>query len=112
MFAAIKARDVGSLKSLISPPTTLKSKKSQPDPNARDDQGNTPLLIAIGSGKSELVHLLVTCHRVNINLQDIESGYTPLHKVNFKVIYVLIFLVFISWLFIHGCQYVGNSKRY
>ena len=46
------------------------------DPNAKDDKGITPLLLAATTGESEMIQLLVTSG-ANVNLGN-SSGETPL----------------------------------
>ncbi|KAJ3016805.1 hypothetical protein HKX48_003869 [Thoreauomyces humboldtii] len=50
------------------------------DPNGRDAEGACPLHVAIALGQEEVILALLQCSKVNPNLQDVESGYTPLHK--------------------------------
>lgn len=46
------------------------------DPNARDGRGNTPLMLAVQVGASDLVSILVA-GKANVNLAN-QSGETPL----------------------------------
>lgn len=46
------------------------------DPNARDGRGNTPMLVAITVGASDLVPILIA-GKANVNLAN-QSGETPL----------------------------------
>ncbi|KAJ3085711.1 hypothetical protein HK102_013898, partial [Quaeritorhiza haematococci] len=56
-------------------------RKQTVDPNEKNVSGFTPLHLAVASGNEELVSTLCKSPRVNVNLQDAESGYTALHKV-------------------------------
>jgi hypothetical protein len=63
-------------------PGKSKKKGQVPDPNGRDDFGYTPLHLAVTLESMDLVDcLLKYSPRLNVNLQDFESGYTDLHKV-------------------------------
>jgi ankyrin repeat protein len=65
-------------------PAKTKKKSYSIDPNQRDDLGYTPLLIAVALESMDLVDCLLRhATRLNINLQDLESGYTALHKVSY-----------------------------
>jgi len=46
------------------------------DPNIRDGQGNTPLLVAVGMGAPDLMQILID-KKANVNLAN-SSGETPL----------------------------------
>ena len=48
------------------------------DPNIQDEDGNTPLHIAVGNDDSEITELLLT-NGADPNIQD-DIGNTPLHK--------------------------------
>ena len=52
------------------------------DQNERDSSGNSALHLAVSLGSSGLVQTLLSlAPKLNVNLQDYESGYTALHKV-------------------------------
>ncbi|KAJ3322116.1 hypothetical protein HDV06_003567 [Boothiomyces sp. JEL0866] len=51
--------------------------------NYRDEAGNTPHLYAVSNNNFKLVEILLE-KGANINQQDLESGYTPLHKCLIK----------------------------
>ncbi len=55
--------------------------KSNSKINQRNSEGLTPLLEAVQSDNMDLVAKLLE-QKSNPNLQDIESGYTALHKVS------------------------------
>ncbi|KAI9352508.1 hypothetical protein DFJ73DRAFT_659037 [Zopfochytrium polystomum] len=57
--------------------------KRQVDVNERDQDGNCPLHLAVAIGHREIVEVLLQNPKVNVNAQDIENGYTPLHKALF-----------------------------
>ncbi|KAJ3037498.1 hypothetical protein HK097_003495, partial [Rhizophlyctis rosea] len=104
MFAAIKNRDLGTLRSLLSShhsSTTTSADQPQLstsagsagnsssylskrpriiDLNERDLEGNTPLLFAVSLGNVDIVETLLKDRRVNVNAQDLESGWTALHR--------------------------------
>ncbi|KND02644.1 uncharacterized protein SPPG_01731 [Spizellomyces punctatus DAOM BR117] len=102
MFAAVRNRDVSTLRSLLLGSDTsssghtggpgsgsfgslgkhsvLKQRKGTVDPNERDGEGNTVLHIAVASGNVEAVNIILQCPKLNVNVQDTESGYTALHK--------------------------------
>ncbi|TPX64968.1 hypothetical protein SpCBS45565_g05506 [Spizellomyces sp. 'palustris'] len=102
MFAAVRNRDVSTLRSLLLGSDTsssghaggpgsgsfgslgkhsvLKQRKGTVDPNERDVEGNTVLHIAVASGNVEAVNIILQCPKLNVNMQDTESGYTALHK--------------------------------
>ncbi|KAI8822393.1 uncharacterized protein EV422DRAFT_396866 [Fimicolochytrium jonesii] len=103
MFAAVRNRDVSTLRSLLllaDPSTTGGSPhhytlgpgsgsfgkqsgfkgKGGADVNKRDTDGNTALHVATSLGNYEVVETLLESAKVNVNLQDVESGYTPLHR--------------------------------
>ena len=53
------------------------------DVNARDDQGRTVLHLACASlerSSLECVRLLLAHSAVQVNIQDVESHWTPLHR--------------------------------
>ncbi|KAI9096469.1 regulator of chromosome condensation 1/beta-lactamase-inhibitor protein II [Phlyctochytrium arcticum] len=103
MFAAVKKKDSSTLRSLLDSSTGgtndrdasngpssagassygrkngFKVKKLL-DPNERNEEGKTILHIAVAFGNEELVDTILACPRVNVNVQDSESGYTALHK--------------------------------
>ena len=59
------------------------------DPNIQDNNGNTPLHIAVGNDSFEITELLLT-NGADPNIQDI-GGNTPLHKLpNYKIADLLI----------------------
>ena len=66
-----------------SSPAQLKSHSYDLDVNARDWLGRTVLHLACSSGEAsapEYVRLLLACPGINVNLQDLENQWTPLHK--------------------------------
>ncbi|KAI8920171.1 hypothetical protein DFJ77DRAFT_527493 [Powellomyces hirtus] len=109
MFTAVRHRDISKLRSLLLHAETNYAGGGTPghhapgagsgslgkqngfklmkqpvvDVNSRDHEGNTALHIAVSLGHQELVEALVQCSKVNVNAQDTESGYTPLHKAAF-----------------------------
>ncbi|KAJ3279914.1 hypothetical protein HK104_001075, partial [Borealophlyctis nickersoniae] len=91
MFAAVRKKDVGTLRAMLSvaeahPGSTPTGTGvggnlgNAVDPN-EVFEGTTPLQLAAAMGNTEMVELLLACKKVNVNLQDSESGYTALHKV-------------------------------
>ncbi|KAI8999941.1 hypothetical protein BC832DRAFT_152192 [Gaertneriomyces semiglobifer] len=102
MFAALRKKDVSAVRSMlhiVDPGPTKrsseaattgsgsfgslsrnKSRKLRVDPNERDEQGNCPIHVAVASGSADLLHALLQCPSLNINAQDLESGYTALHR--------------------------------
>ncbi len=75
----------------------LKKKLGQ-ELNKRGRTGNTLLLESVAQGDTESVEILVDCPIVDVNAQDDESGYTPLHKVLFSL--VCLWINFLSRLYI------------
>ncbi|KAJ3301066.1 hypothetical protein HDU76_005856, partial [Blyttiomyces sp. JEL0837] len=50
------------------------------DPNERDLNGCSGLHVAVGMGGLDMVETLLKFGRVDVNLQDLESGWTVMHK--------------------------------
>ena len=46
--------------------------------NIKDEHGDTPLHIAVNSGRNDIVKLLISYPEINLNLQN-KNGDTPLH---------------------------------
>ena len=97
LFYYLYNRDFNSFKnyldSQLSKPTSSSTGKSASwssqhhanemkfDINDRDDKGNSVLhLLASFDDQLQLTNLVLEFSNVNINLQDFESGWTPLHK--------------------------------
>jgi len=63
------------------------------DPDVADDSGVTPLHVASMFGLYDVVKLLISYGRINVNVQD-EGGRTPLHKAatgcRSKVVWLLL----------------------
>ena len=82
-------------------PLASPHKKSKPVDtiNQRDHEGRTPLMIKCSQNNISAVQELIQSEKLQVNLQDIESGYTALHKV------VSFNQVFNGWPFIVGFNY-------
>lgn len=66
-----------------SSPVQLKSHSYDFDVNARDWLGRTVLHLACSSGEAsapEYVRLLLAYPGINVNVQDLENQWTPLHR--------------------------------
>jgi ankyrin repeat protein len=64
---------------------TLKKKDLSHFLNSRDENGNTPFLAAVSLAHIPLIQFLLEyVAYFNINSQDLESGYTALHKCLLK----------------------------
>ncbi|KAJ1562789.1 hypothetical protein HK405_007814 [Cladochytrium tenue] len=58
----------------------MSRRQPQPDPNERNEVGNAPLHLAALAGDATLAASILKNGKANVNLQDVESGYTALHK--------------------------------
>ncbi|KAF5293017.1 hypothetical protein FQA39_LY13786 [Lamprigera yunnana] len=48
--------------------------------DVKDNIGRTALHIAASCGRIHVIQWLIKCKQANINIRDLESGYTPLHR--------------------------------
>jgi ankyrin repeat protein len=80
MWDLIKRNDQKQLEKYLS---SIKKKKTLTALLcSRNEIGNTPLLEAISQGREKILGILLDyAGGISINVQDIESGYSPLHKV-------------------------------
>ncbi|KAL1923010.1 uncharacterized protein VTP21DRAFT_9386 [Calcarisporiella thermophila] len=80
------------------------------DPNKRSTLGRTPLHLAASKNRVEIAKLLVECPAVNINLQDLENGWTALHRAlysgNLEIALILMSRKSID---LHIKDYDGNT---
>ena len=80
LFEAIRQNNVGSVRSLLD--YRPDGHKRPIDVNSRNVEGQTALGLAVSLGNFPVCQLLIAHLRVNVNIPDIESGYTPLHRVS------------------------------
>ena len=89
LIEAVAKNDLNALSCILLEMTTHSSqslgkspsKKRKIDVNERMN-GYTALHIAVSNENYEAVVLLLTkAIKLNVNIQDVESGYTALHKV-------------------------------
>ncbi|KAI8800748.1 hypothetical protein BJ742DRAFT_840217 [Cladochytrium replicatum] len=72
LFRALWERNISQIRALLD--------RKDVDPNERDAIGTTALHYACSLGHQNIVETLLDCTRVNVNVQDYESGYTALHR--------------------------------
>ncbi|TPX31946.1 hypothetical protein SmJEL517_g04867 [Synchytrium microbalum] len=81
LFEAIRQNNIGGVKALLDPRSTDSHHGKRPvEVNTRDVYGRTPLQLAVSLGNMAIVTLLLNVPRVNVNIPDIESGWTPMHR--------------------------------
>lgn len=69
--------------------------------SVRDSSGRTALHVAASCGKVDIIKWLLNCRHCNINVKDLESNYTALHRsVFYGKINAAVCLMTLGW-FIH-----------
>lgn len=80
MWDLIQRNDHNQLQKYLS---SIKKKKTLTNLLcSRNSTGNTPILEAVSKGREKILSTLLDfAGGISINVQDVESGYSPLHKV-------------------------------
>ncbi|KAI9143364.1 hypothetical protein BKA69DRAFT_1061491 [Paraphysoderma sedebokerense] len=86
LFQAIIDNDAAAIRKIINQSNVARrpSKSSQSvgqiDLNERNYLGLSPLQLAVTLDRYEIVEILLSSSKVNVNLVDIENGWTALHR--------------------------------